>query len=162
MTGGFGEPTCQKCHWDNGLNEPPGSLTVAGIPSSYTPGRRYPITITLRRPDMTRGGFEMSARFAGGRVAGQQAGGLTAPDPARMKVIQSDDRKLRFIQHTKAGATADPAGALRWMVEWQAPDKPSDAVIFHVAANASNADDSPLGDYIYTAQRRSAPGAATR
>jgi hypothetical protein len=38
----------------------------------------------------------------------------------------------------------------RWTFRWTAPaDAPGRAVVFHVAANAANDDDSPLGDFIY-------------
>ncbi|MBI3262637.1 MAG: hypothetical protein HYZ58_05745, partial [Acidobacteria bacterium] len=155
MTGGFGEPTCQKCHFDNTLNEPPGTLSVAGIPQSYLAGNRYPITMTLRRPEMERGGFEMSVRFARGRRAGQQAGTLTPADARRMQIIESENHKLHYIQHTKAGSRATVAGELKWIVEWRAPETEADPVVFHVAGNASNRDDSALGDYVYLTQRRS-------
>jgi hypothetical protein len=53
---------------------------------------------------------------------------------------------------------ADPRLVRR--VEQQDPTAPQQgtaAVVFHAAANASNSDDSPLGDYIYTALVRSRP-----
>src|SRR5690606_8758969 len=37
-TGGFGEPTCQQCHFDAPLNDPGGALYVEGLPERYTPG----------------------------------------------------------------------------------------------------------------------------
>src|SRR5207247_9775219 len=67
VTGGFGDKTCHSCHFDNPLNAPGGTLDVSGIPSSYTPGQAYPITITLSREGMKRGGFEIAARFTSGR-----------------------------------------------------------------------------------------------
>jgi len=48
-------------------------------------------------------------------------------------------------------------GANRWTVEWTAPSLATGPVQFNVAANASNNDDSPLGDYIYVKAVRSTP-----
>src|SRR5882672_5606753 len=74
VTGGFGDKTCHSCHLDNPLNAPGGTLEVGGVPPAYTPGQTYPITITLSREGMKRGGFEIAARFAAGRQKAKQAG----------------------------------------------------------------------------------------
>ena len=57
-TGGFGEETCHKCHFENDLNDAAGSLGLEGIPESYAPGQHYLIEIVLERPGIGRGGFE--------------------------------------------------------------------------------------------------------
>jgi hypothetical protein len=150
MTGGFGEPTCRKCHFDQPLDDPAGALRLTGVPRSYTPGRRYAITVDLLRPGMKRGGFEVSARFASGR----QAGTLSVAGD-RLQVVTSADGGVQYAQHTVAGSIAAPPGALRWTVDWTAPAGRS-AVIFNAAANASDDDASALGDFIYTAVARSA------
>jgi len=54
-TDGFGERTCQEYHFDNPLNDPAGSLDVSGVPSRYTPGTPYPLTITVARMDQCAG-----------------------------------------------------------------------------------------------------------
>jgi hypothetical protein len=154
MTGGFGEPTCQKCHFDQPLDDPAGALRLIGVPRSYTPGRRYSITVELVRPGLKRGGFELSARFAGGRPAGALS---VAGD--RLQIVRSPDSDVQYAQHTVAGSLAWPPGALRWSVDWTAPHAGS-AVVFHTAANASNDDASALGDFIYAAVAPSAHGRA--
>jgi hypothetical protein len=55
------------------------------------------------------------------------------------------------------GSRVSSTGANTWTVEWTAPAAPAAAVQFNVAANASNNDDSPLGDYIYLKMLRSVP-----
>src|SRR5262249_13709871 len=52
FTGGFAEPTCAKCHFDQAPNDPAGSLRLSGLPRSYTPGARYVITILLQHPNL--------------------------------------------------------------------------------------------------------------
>src|SRR5215467_1650784 len=71
MAGGFGDESCHKCHFDNPLNEPGGTLTIAGVPPTYSAGRAYPVTVTLSRAGMRRGGFEVVARFGSGRLKGK-------------------------------------------------------------------------------------------
>jgi hypothetical protein len=67
------------------------------------------------------------------------------------------DKALTFVQHNQTGSRAAAAGANTWMIEWTAPPAETGAVQFNVAANASNNDDSPLGDYIYTKMVRTSP-----
>ncbi len=74
VTGGFGEQTCHLCHLDNAINAAGGAVTLDGIPPSFRPGQTYPITVTISREGLRRGGFEIAARFAGGRKKGRQAG----------------------------------------------------------------------------------------
>ncbi|MGE5244624.1 MAG: choice-of-anchor V domain-containing protein [Betaproteobacteria bacterium] len=149
VTGGFGEPSCHTCHLDNPLNAPGGSLAVTGVPTSYTPGGTYTITVTLTREGLRRGGFEVAARFASGPGRGRQAG-RWRPLDARVQLIHSQaDPSLEFVQHNLAGSRAPTRGRNAWTLEWTAPPAASAPIQFNVAANASNNDDSPLGDYIY-------------
>jgi Reeler domain-containing protein len=156
VTGGFGEHTCQQCHFDNPLNAPGGSLRLTGIPASYVPGRTYPVTIVLSRIGLQRSGFEVSARFATGVRKGKQAGTWHTVD-ARVQLISGEtDPGVTFVQHNLTGSRANTRGTNSWTVNWTAPS--GDAPVqFNVAANASNDDDSPLGDYIYLKVVRSAP-----
>jgi hypothetical protein len=152
MTGGFGEMTCQKCHFDAAINARGGAVRVEGVPAAYVPGREYPLTVIVRRAGIMRAGFEMSARFAPGTpgLAGRQAGAFTAPTP-RMQIVFEPGKTIQYIQHTKAGSQTPAPGEGRWTFTWTAPVAPAGAVQFNIAANASNDDASPLGDFIYTA-----------
>lgn len=143
MAGGSGANTCHMCHSDNPLNAPGGSLVVKGLPETYQPGTSYPVTLTVSRPDLRVGGFQLVARFADGRPAGEWK---VADDRARVV--------MGFVQHTEHGAAAPSPGANTWTMEWTAPS--SGEVLFNAAANASNDDASALGDYIYTAEARAA------
>jgi hypothetical protein len=153
MTGGFGEPTCRSCHLDQPLNAPGGSLRVAGIPQAIQPGRAYSITVRLQREDLRRGGFEISSRFSLGPDRGKQAGTWRPLDP-RVQLQKSADGALSFAQHTTAGTLASTRGELQWSFQWIAPAHASAPVQFNTAANASNDDASPLGDYIYTDEQQ--------
>ena len=123
---------------------------ISGVPDAYQPGRSYDLEVVLRRAGMLRGGFELSARFKGQGMfpGGQQAGTLTPAD-GRTAVVWDTTRHVAYIEHTVSGsALVDSVG--RWRFRWTAPPTAAGAVVLHVAANAANDDDSPLGDYIYT------------
>ena len=149
MTGGFGEETCRKCHFDQALNARGGAVRVEGVPAAYVPGRAYALTVVVRRPGIARAGFEMSARFAAGPAAGRQAGAFLARG-ARMQIGFETGKTVQYIQHTKLGSETLRPGEGRWTFTWTAPASGTGAVRFHLAANATNDDASPLGDYIYT------------
>ena len=61
---------------------------------------------------------------------------------------------LEYIQHTVLGSELAEPELATWVFRWTTPDA-DDPVIFHVAANSANGDNSPFGDYIYTAEARS-------
>jgi len=122
-------------------------------PPLYAPGRSYPVTVTLQKAGLERGGFEIVARFASGPRRGRQAGAWRIPDDGRLRMVTSTgDTSLLFVQHTTAGTTTAQPGTISWTMEWKAPMDTA-PVQFNVAANATNDDNSPIGDYIYAAQR---------
>jgi hypothetical protein len=67
------------------------------------------------------------------------------------------DKVLTFVQHNLTGSRVRETGANTWTIDWTAPAAAASPVQFNVAANASNNDDSPLGDYIYLRSARSTP-----
>jgi len=157
VTGGFGEQSCHLCHLDNPVNAPGGAVSLEGVPSAYAAGQTYEVTVTISRDGLRRGGFEIAARFASGRQRGKQAG-IWKPVDNRVQLIPGAvDKVLTFVQHNLAGSRVPATGANKWTVEWTAPQTANAPVQFNVAANASNNDDSPLGDYIYLKAVRSTP-----
>ena len=156
-TGGFGEETCRQCHWENPLNDPAGALTVEGVPARYTPGEDYPITVSVRRPGLIRAGFQLSAREEGINMNAGSDAGVLASTNGMAEGVTAGPRGVTYMQHTAAGAAAVTGDTARWTFTWTAPDGEV-PVAFHVAANASNGDDSPLGDWIYTAAVNATPG----
>jgi hypothetical protein len=156
VTGGFGEQSCHLCHLDNAVNAPGGTLEMTGVPPSYAPGQTYPITVTLSRQGMRRGGFEIAARFASGRGKGKQAGTWRITDARLQLIAGAVDQSLTFVQHNLLGSRVVSTGMNTWTIDWTAPSPAAAPVLFNVAANASNNDDSPLGDYIYVRAIRSA------
>jgi len=161
MTGGFGDPNCRACHFDGALNAPGGRLALGGVPSAYVPGRTYPVTVTLRKNDLRRGGFEIVARFASGSRKGKQAGAWIVAKDGRLQMVEGQqDPALLVVQHTTAGSAAPAPGAISWTLQWIAPVSTA-PVQFNLAANAANDDASPLGDFIYLTRTVSRPRAKT-
>src|SRR5262245_2409999 len=158
VAGGFGEQSCHLCHLDNPINDAAGSVEVSGLPAVFAAGQVYRVTITLRREDLRRGGFEIAARFASGRQRGRQAGSWRVTDGRAQLIPGAVDKALTFVQHNLAGSRTATPGVSTWTVEWTAPAAASAPVQFNVAANASNNDDSPLGDYIYLRSFRATVG----
>ncbi|HVS02627.1 MAG TPA: amidohydrolase [Thermoanaerobaculia bacterium] len=154
-TGGFGEPTCASCHRGAPLDAAGGSLSL-DAPATFAAGEEYRIAVRLERAGMRRAGFQLSARFAEGEGAGRQAGELTAVSAGAQLVAAHD---VTYAAQTADGARVGE-GEARWTVGWRAPAAADAPVLFHLAANAANDDDSELGDHVYLASAVSRPAAA--
>ena len=89
------------------------------------------------------------------------AGARPAPGPSRDARAQlipgAVDKALTFVQHNLAGSRTATPGVEHVDHRLDRPAGATGPVQFNVAANASNNDDSPLGDYIYLKTVRSAP-----
>lgn len=150
FSGGFKEDNCLACHFDYELNLAPGRLTLSA-PQRYTPGETYTLTVTLTRPGMKVGGFQLTARFEDG---GAQAGTLAvAPSDAKRIKVQLD-RDVQYAMHQRPGTSLTGPNSARWTLRWTAPAR-GGSVLFNVAANAANEDDSQFGDYVYATSARS-------
>jgi hypothetical protein len=146
QTGGFGEPTCQSCHFQAELDEGPGQLKLGGLPDRVEAGR-HTVIITLVHPGMAVAGFQLSARFPDGSQAGSFS--ASAADAGRVGV--TIDGGIEYAHHLYDGTVPQAADTARWTLTWTAPAK-AGPVIFHAVGNAGNDDDSPLGDFVYSAR----------
>lgn len=154
MTGGFGEPTCVQCHFAGFQPASGGGLEIEGVPTKYEPGSRYVLTIALDRPGMERAGFELAARFAEGLARGRQAGAF---HPLADDAMVTELGGVVYVHQTLGGSQLAEPGRARWRIEWTAPTPAAGPVVFHVAANAANGDESPLGDQVYAFEANAAP-----
>lgn len=146
-TGGFGEPNCTACHFENPVNDPGGRLRLRGLPDPYEPGKRYEIEVVLARPGLERGGFQLSARSS----AGTQAGILLFD---KHSSAVDSLAGVQYVRHTDMGSVPPSPDSIAWRIAWQAPDAGVDSVVFNVAANAANDDNSEFGDFIYVLEAR--------
>jgi hypothetical protein len=154
FSGGFDEPSCHGCHFHEAVNAEGGRLTLTGVPERYVAGERYTLTVTLARPGIVIGGFQLTAR---GEHGGAQAGTLQAGagEEARVKIERPGT--VEYAGQRRAGARPVAADTLRWTLTWTAPAQPAGPVLFHVAANAADNDETVSGDFVYTAVTRAAP-----
>jgi hypothetical protein len=152
FSSGFGEDNCQACHFGDSVNIRPGRLSISA-PERYSPGETYPVTVTLTRPGMKVGGFQLTARFA---ERGAQAGTLTIAEGDRDRMKVQADRGVQYAHHQRAGAQLTAPDVVRWTLRWTAPaGGGGGAVLFNAAGNAANADESQFDDFVYTASARS-------
>ena len=150
-TGGFGEPTCAECHAGGSATTPRARVGIAGLPGAYEPGATYALTIRVQHPSMTHAGFQLSARVLAGARKGEQAGTLETTD-SRVGIGLAAD-SVAYAQHLGA-QRAETSGTAEWQVTWTAPADDCGAVVFHVAVNAADGDDSPFGDDILLLEQR--------
>lgn len=123
---------------------------LEGVPKSYQTGERYSITVRLNGTDEMRvAGFQMATRHLDGSRQGEQAGILEAIDD-QVEVTRAIPDEIQYAHHSAIGSQVDSSEEMSWQVIWTAPSDPvSGPVIFHVAANAGNGDDSELGDRVF-------------
>ena len=141
-TGGFGEPSCRECHFD-GPTRPPSALSLGGVPDRYRPGGVYTLEVSIHDTTARIGGFQLAARIAEGPHAGSQAGTLCAADSS-VDVVADTATGVQYAFHARVRS----ADSLRWQLRWRAPADDLGPVVFHVAANSGNDDDSMFGDVI--------------
>lgn len=150
FSGGFKEQSCDGCHFENEPNTGPGTLTLAGVPERFVGGQRYPLTVTLTRPGMKLGGFQLAARFEDGTQAGTIERG---PDEDKRMAIETQGN-VQYANQRRPGAELTGPDTARWTIVWTAPAG-AGPVTFHVAANAADNDESTRGDYVFTTSTQS-------
>jgi hypothetical protein len=160
-TGAPGEGSCQACH---GAVAGDGSLAFSGVPSAYSPGQTYTITVTLQDPGQSRWGFEATAlRLDNNAPAG------TLIDTSVHTALQTLSGR-QYISHnsnftvgqndgTFAGTLNGPVS---WTFDWSAPAAGAGSVGFYAAGNGANGNGLQTGDFIYfrTAASTEAPATA--
>ena len=147
-TGAAGEQNCQACHSDGPLNPDAGRLALEGLPTRYTPGQRYRLTVTLIYPKMDRAGFQLSTRFQNRSGKGEQAGELTSEDD-RVEMVTDQENPIQFVQHSALGVELTATDQASWHFIWQAPGTNTGTVVINAAANGANYDDSEFGDAVF-------------
>lgn len=162
-TGGFREPICTSCHGGHEADDGVGSLDIVGVPTTYTPGECYDLSVVLQRPGQKRWGFQLAARFYTDdtTLKGNQAGDLISIDGDPTTTVQTVPVVgTQYINHTADGTFwGVDDGPVQWDFTWCAPDEAPVLVSFDAAGNAANGDGGSGGDYIYTGFAFSRPPA---
>ncbi len=140
--------TCNSCH-SGSLNNG-GSVTVTGLPTNYTAGESYPISVTINtsQPNIKRFGFEMEVRSAAANV------GVGTFSTTNGSVNLYSDYE---ISHLSAPIFSTVQTSYTFdNIVWTAPSTPGSddvSVNFFVAGMAANGTGSNGGDFVYTATR---------
>jgi hypothetical protein len=124
-------------------------VTILGLPDAYEPAEVYLLTVALEAPETGAAGFQLSARYSGGPLRAEAAGDLRGVD-SRVTVTTHETGQP-YAHHTPLGTEVATSEGSSWLVEWTAPLE-GEAVVFHVAANSANSDNSPLLDLVYVAE----------
>jgi hypothetical protein len=139
--------TCRNCHGGNPLNASGGSVTIDGLPSTYTPGQTYNFTVKINHgnSDRKRWGFAVKA--------------VTSTNPTVVGTFSENNPNALIsdgeIGHSNAPTTTSSNTYTFNNLSWTAPANPSpnsDAtnIIFYVIGNAADGVTGMPGDFIYT------------
>jgi len=119
---------------------------MTGLPTQWTPGQTYALTLLIGRPGAVKFGFEASVVVD---LTNAQAGTLT-PGSNRVQVVTAGG--IQFAEQTAVAVTTGPFDGIFSFV-WTAPSDPGIGnVRFDIAACAANGDGAASGDYVYTQQ----------
>jgi hypothetical protein len=157
FSGGFSEQSCHACHFHADVNSGPGRIAIDGVPARFTAGERYPLSVTVSRPGIKLAGFQLTARFKDGAA---QAGTVAAAGGEETRVAVQRQGDIQYANQREPGAALTAPDAARWSLVWTAPPS-GGTVVFHVVGNAANGDGTVEGDYVYTANTESLPGAGS-
>lgn len=166
--GVFGQAACNAagCHVGNPLNASGGSLTLSGLPTEWTPGQSYPLTVTVQRTGAVKYGFQLSAVTDS---TNQQAGTFTSTSSRVSVICGIGDRMVncntanavQYAQHNAVATSVAPFTGT-FTVNWRAPSSASAGTVrFNLAGNAANGNVQNTGDFIYTRVDRVAAAAPT-
>jgi len=160
-SGAPGESTCAEsgCHEGTALNGGGGGrVTIDAGGSTYTPGVKQRISVTVSDPAQRRWGFQLTARLSSNSKT--RAGILAAVDGNTqvlcaaanlLEVPCNANPTLQFIEHTLSGNIITAVGAGRtYQFDWTPPATDMGPVILYAAGNAANGNMLETGDHIYT------------
>lgn len=155
VAGAPGEADCTNCH---GGASGAGKLTIAlsAGGTTYVPGQKIKVKVTLEDPSASRWGFQITARKADDTSAAAgtlaNAGNTTAVE---------DAGGVQFLSQTNAGTFRGTRNSASWEFDWTAPAAGGGGVTFYAAGNAANNNGSETGDRIYKASLALTEAAAT-
>jgi hypothetical protein len=106
FAGGFTDSACDACHFENPLNDKAGALTLTGLPEQFTPGELYTLNLSLTRPGLKLGGFQLVARLENGMQAG-----ILAPGPEEAgRVTVKTQGGIQYASQRRSGAAPVSGG----------------------------------------------------
>lgn len=148
-----GGTNCTACHssFAPANSDPRGGVSIQAGP--YTPGVPQTIKVTVKHPEATRWGFQLTARMKSDPT--RQAGKFAVNDVVRVRCDTTPAQDapcngaLEFPEHKDAPFT-NPGEGFTFSVEWTPPATDVGDIVLFAAGNAANGDGTSAGDRIYT------------
>jgi uncharacterized protein (TIGR03437 family) len=161
------------------LNGGGGSVKVTFPGSStYAPGVKQHLVVTIADPTARNWGFQLTARPASDSKT--QAGSFTSTDRFTAVVCNAPPfnetqdayldfgqnqncpaaKPLAYVEHTSNGSSRIQTGSMTYEFDWTPPSTAVGNITIYVAGNAANGNGNEQGDHIYTATYTLTPGAA--
>jgi uncharacterized protein (TIGR03437 family) len=155
--------------------------------TSYVPGVKQHLVVTIDDPTQRAWGFQLTARLSsnsatmGGsfaftdvntqlmcssadlvRLQGQCLSTNPADACANASTTCPSNMPLQYMEHTLSGynATRGKSGPQTYEFDWTPPASANGNIDFFVAGNAANGDLLPTGDHIYTTKYTLTAGTA--
>lgn len=158
-----GNTNCSACHrtFAPANSDASGSVTISNL-ENYIPGAVQTLRITVKHPQASRWGFQLTARFVTG--GGSVKAGTFAPVNDETKVVCDDGsqtgsagpcaaNQLEWIEHANAPRSEQGAGHT-FEVRWTPPAQENGDIMFYFAGNAANGDSTLNNDRIYTSSAK--------
>ena len=119
--GMFTESTnCRSCHSSYSLNSGSGSISLSGLPSSYTPGQTYDLSLIFSGTSLSSYGFQLAAQ------ANMNTSGTLSAVSSDMSIDAS------AAEHRGASSSGI------WNIQWTAPATDEGSVSFYAVGVAGN------------------------
>ena len=144
------------------LNQGGGNVTIVfDSGTTYTPGGKVHVTLTITDSKARLYGFQVSSRLSSNTTNGQAGSFIKGTQ----QLILCEDGSvlpaagcrssapLQFIEHSSPFKTNVIS------FDWNAPATDVGNVVFYAAANAANGDSNNTGDHIYTTSATLTPAA---
>lgn len=140
--------SCATCHFSYDPNSGDGSFELLGLPDAYAPGQTYTLQLSLSDPGQIRWGFELTVLDDADYLG--QGGQLIVTDSENTQISENVEGTEDYLKQTLDGTHwGTPDGPVAWTFDWTAPGDGVASVTFFYTGNASNGDESFMGDYVY-------------
>lgn len=155
-TGAPGEQTCAQagCHVDaiveNDDNKVVTDMILGNGDNTYAPATQYTIKLKANKHGIGRFGFQVVALDTNNRSVGKFA----VPKnynrvQLQMGIVNNESRQ--YVSHTTAGNKPIVVGETEWQFLWTTPLNYQGKVTFYYCVNATNMDNTNVGDHLYLA-----------
>ena len=124
---------CTSCH-SGTVNSGNGEIIFSGLPSTYTPGETYTISLTVTGSNRQGYGFQAIA------MSGNSTAGMISSNSSSVSLEKNGD----YVQQSSRTASGN------WVFDWLAPSSDIGSVTFSASGLATGGSTGRTGDYVYT------------